>query len=73
MDMEPVKSSNVAEVGYDANQEILGVRFSSGKLYHYKGVASHVYEAMMASESIGSYFAKNVRSRYEFELIRSES
>ena len=67
MDMEPVKSSNVAEVGYDANQEILGVRFSSGKLYHYKG------EAMMASESIGSYFAKNVRSRYEFELIRSES
>lgn len=65
----PVKSSNLAAVGYDPSTETLEVEFSSGKVYGYAGVPADVAAAMTEAESVGSFFAKNVRGQYESQSL----
>ena len=67
MDWKPVESSQISEVGYDAETETLGIRFKAkGKWpaseYHYSFVNSDTYYALMTAESIGKYFADNIKS-----------
>jgi hypothetical protein len=64
MERKPVKSSNIASVGYDEMQEVLQVEFKGGKTYDYFDVPSVVHEEMMSSDSVGKYFHKNVRSKF---------
>jgi hypothetical protein len=61
MDYVRVDSSNVSELGYDAANVTLGVRFHSGSEYHYFGVPVEVFEALRNASSIGSYFDRVVR------------
>jgi hypothetical protein len=70
MDLLPVQSSNIAAVGYDAVQNILYVQFK-GKdtVYEYHGVPLETYEAMMNAESIGSYYAKNIRNVIKGQVV----
>ncbi len=39
MKREPVESSMIASIGYDANAETLEVEFNAGGLYQYEGGA----------------------------------
>jgi hypothetical protein len=70
MDLLPVQSSNIAAVGYDAVQNILYVQFK-GKdtVYEYHGVPLDTYETMMSAESIGSYYAKNIRNVIKGQVV----
>lgn len=69
MQMQPVKSSNLAEVGYDADRSVLGVRFlNNPRLYEYAGVPAEEYGAMLAAESVGSHFARNIKGK--FDLVK---
>ena len=47
MNMIPVVSDNVREVGYEARTHMLRVRFRSGGLYDYYGVNVALYEQFM--------------------------
>lgn len=69
----PVKSSNLAAVGYDPSTQTLEVEFSSGKVYSYAGVPADVAAAMTEAESVGSYFAKNIRGQYEAKAMGNAS
>lgn len=60
----PVTSSNISHVGYDPNEGILGVRFSSGKEYHYHGVRPEQHAALVGAVSVGSHFAQHIRPHY---------
>jgi hypothetical protein len=73
MELTPVVSSNIAAVGYDNIQNILHVQFK-GKdtVYAYQGVPVEVYESMMASESIGSFYARNIKKVYSNEVVNQE-
>lgn len=62
IEMQPVKSAQLAAVGYDADTKTLAVEFARGGLYHYADVPPSVFGAMLAASSVGSYFAANVRS-----------
>jgi len=69
MDMKPVKSSNIAEVGYEPRTKTLAIRFKGkdgklGRLYHYDGVSQKEYDACCGAESIGGYFAANIRNAF---------
>jgi hypothetical protein len=66
MDLLHVQSSNIAAVGYDAVQNILYVQFK-GKdtVYEYHGVPLETYVAMMNAESIGSFYARNIKNLYK--------
>lgn len=61
-----VDSSNLKEVGYDHHKRELKVVFHSypGRLYTFYNVPARVYKELMEAESIGSYFARNIRNRY---------
>lgn len=63
MERMKVKSSNINSIGYDELTKTLEVEFSNNGIYQYKEVPKEVYEGFSKAESIGSYFAKNVRTK----------
>jgi hypothetical protein len=59
-----VSSSNLASVGYDEATKTLEVEFKKGSTYQYEDVPQSEYERLMDAESVGSYFASNIKDRY---------
>ncbi len=71
MEMVKVESSNIAEVGYDANSGRLRIRFiSSGALYEYNDVPQNVAEDFMKADSWGSFFHQNIRHQHAGKKIK---
>lgn len=64
MDRDPVSSSNLQSVGYDAESSTLEVEFHHGGIYQYYGVPESAYRALMSAGSVGSYFSRNIRGAY---------
>lgn len=62
MERQPVKSTNVKSVGYDAVEKVLEVEFKSGGVYQYAGVQPEMYADLLAAESIGRFISQVVRS-----------
>lgn len=69
MEMVPVKSSNLASVGYDPDRKVLRVSFLNGKSFDYKSVRPTVFSELLAAESAGKFFHAHVRSAYEYEPV----
>ncbi len=68
MERKYVTSSNIASIGYDAEQMILEVEFNYGSIYQYFDVPESVYEGLMAADSHGKYldaYVKKAGYRYE--------
>lgn len=64
MERLPVKSSNIAAIGYDSTSKTLEVEFKTGTAYSYSGVPSSIARAFRKAQSIGGYFAKNIKPKY---------
>lgn len=64
-----VKSSNIASIGYDMENEILEIEFKSRKIYKYFEVPIYEYEGIMEADSHGGYLAKHIKEVYRYELI----
>lgn len=64
IDMKDVESSNIRSMGYNSEVKQLRVVFTNGGIFQYKEIPKEVYEEMMASKSIGSFFSKNIRNNY---------
>ncbi len=58
-----VTSSNLRSVGYDPASQTLEIEFKNG-VYQYADVPLEVYEALMASTSLGRYFIQNIKDAY---------
>lgn len=69
MNRKSVESSNLASIGYDAENEILEVEFNHGGVYQYFDVPKNVYEELMSADSHGVYFSANIRNDYEFQKM----
>jgi hypothetical protein len=67
--MQPVSSSNVAELGYDAENQIVYIRYLNGNLYMYKGVPQNEYDGLINSPSVGSYLHRNLKGIFPYERI----
>lgn len=69
MEMKPVKSSNIAAIGYENGT--LAVHFvgsknnPAGSVYHYDGVKKEHYDKLMASDSLGIGFTNIIRNAYK--------
>lgn len=66
-DMHPVNSSNIAAVGYDAENQTVYVQFLNGSTYAYKGVPEHEFENLLTAPSVGSYLNRNYKNVYPYE------
>jgi hypothetical protein len=72
--MYPVDSSNVEAFGYDAEEQILAVRFlakgnNASTLYHYYEVEPQVYEEFMNAPSKGKFIWSHLRDKYDYERV----
>ena len=65
--MTQVESTLIKEVGYDAATQVLTLTFVDQEgTYEYQKVPESVYKELMAAESKGSFFAKNIKGKFEF-------
>lgn len=63
----PVVSSNIASVGYDAVKMVLEIEFHHGAVYQYLEVPKEVYEELIKSSAIGSYFMNEIKGKFEYQ------
>jgi hypothetical protein len=73
-----VSSSNLAEVAFDENHNLLQIRFvkagrNSGDTYRYTGVPLAAYEGLMAAPSKGRYHWHYIRCNYSYSDISGRS
>jgi len=61
----PVSSSNISSVGYDIVSRVMEIEFHHGAIFQYFGVPERVYEELMSSPAIGSYFMNEIKGKYE--------
>lgn len=67
--MHAVSSSNIAAVGYDAENQTVYVQFLNGSTYIYKGVPKYEYEHLKNASSVGSYLNRNFKNVYPYERV----
>jgi hypothetical protein len=68
----PVTSSQIKAVGHDAATSTLVVEFNNSSKYEYANVPAALHADMMAAESVGSWFSKNIKkdaSSYPFKQV----
>ena len=64
-----VESSNLDEVGYDEEREVMQVTFNNGRVYRYYQVPPAIFNSLLQADSKGSYFWENIRGKFEYERI----
>lgn len=65
----PVESTAVASLGYDASASTLEVEFTSGSVYRYFDVPEAEYRKLLAAESIGEYFNREIKPKYRYTPV----
>ena len=65
--MIPVTSSQIKSVGYASNT--LYIEFTKGGVYTYNNVPQQTFDALRSAESVGKYFASNIKGKYEYSKI----
>ena len=64
-------SSCFSEIGYDSYWEILVVQFrDSGSVYTYLDFPIDEWDKFTSADSLGSWYNKYIKGRYEYERIR---
>ncbi len=66
MERTPVRSSNIAAIGYDEDNQVLEVEFNDESVYQYSGVPSREHDGIMNADSKGKYLNANIKNRYPF-------
>jgi hypothetical protein len=64
-----IESSSISSLWYSPSTSKLQVTFKNGTEYGYAGVALGEFFMMMNAESVGSFFAKNIRNKYPTEKL----
>ena len=65
-----VDSSLLAGAAYDLSESVLQLEFRDGAIYRYFAVPAAVYDDLLAADSKGSYFNKQIRGRFRHILLR---
>jgi hypothetical protein len=65
-----VNSSLLANVSYDAGQSVLQLELCDGAIYHYFDVPPVIYESLLAADSKGSYFNREIRDCFRYARVR---
>jgi hypothetical protein len=64
----PVQSSLLASIGYSVHAS-LDLEFRSGALYRYFTIPLTVFKELIAAESKGAYFNRNIRNRFPYKRL----
>lgn len=69
MERDPVSSSNIVSVGYDAASETLEIEFKDGAVYQYYNVGDHLYQQFVAAPSKGQFFNVYIKNAVAFSRV----
>jgi hypothetical protein len=69
MERVAVESNSLRSVGYDPDERVLEVEFSSGRIYSYFGVPPEMHDWLMRSKGKGGYFNRMIRDRYPMQDV----
>jgi len=61
------RSTNIKQVWYNAETDVLSVQFKSGAGYLYLGVPTSTFESFRKAKSKGRYFTTKIRNAYTFQ------
>jgi hypothetical protein len=64
MERVPVRSKDIAIVGYDPAASLLEVTFRGGGVYRYTKVPPEIHQAFLQAESHGTYFNQNIKDQF---------
>ena len=67
---QPVESSVLAAVGYDAAKRLLEIEFHSGAIYRYLEVPEEIHRRLLAAESKGHFFGASIRDKFRSERVK---
>lgn len=68
MKMITVRSSNIAEIGYEDGN--LFVRFHyADRLYRYRNVPEAIWKEFLAAESKGQFFKDRIKPYLRYEVV----
>ena len=70
MDRKRVNASTIRSVGYDADQQVLEIEFSSGSIVQYSGVSPEVHRRFVNSPSPGSFFQDQIDENFPSRRVR---
>jgi len=71
MPRKPVRSSNIASIGYDESSKTLEVEFLNGAIYQYYNVPLSIYKGLMTAQSHGGYLDENVKDAgYQYKRVQ---
>ena len=65
-----IESSSIESIDYDIKEGILIVEFKRGNIYRFFNIDSEEVVSLLFSDSIGSYFYKNISKREDKEKIK---
>ena len=68
--MHPVKSSQIAYIGYEEDTKELFVTFTNGSVYKYEDVPKYQFDSLMAATSVGRYFGDFIKNSYSYTKIK---
>lgn len=68
-EMVYVDSSNLEQVGYDADEMELHVIFKDGSHYVYASVPEGIFDDLLEAPSKGSYLNREVKGVYEYTKL----
>ena len=70
MNWLPLESEMLASVAYDAERQILHLRFrGTGDVYRYFKLPAAEYRAFLDAESHGRFFLAHIRGRFRYERM----
>ncbi|HEY4196776.1 MAG TPA: KTSC domain-containing protein [Mucilaginibacter sp.] len=62
-------SAVISAYQYDPDNEILTIRYHSGKVYNYLNVPEKVFREMRSTMVKGIWFNRHIKGKYRFEEV----
>ena len=67
--MQPVASTMLSAVGYDAGDSKLYVEFKNGDVWEYDDVPEDMFDALTGGGSAGAYFRNHIRNEFNSRRV----
>lgn len=62
-------SSLIKQTEYNPDDQQLLIVFQNEQQYVYLGITKEIYNSFCEAESVGSYFGKNIRGKFDYAKI----
>ena len=63
-----VKSDLIRSVGYEDN--MLEIQFYDGYVFRYLDVPENIYDELLTSDRLGTYYYREINTKYKFTRVR---